>query len=56
MANWQLVFKKCFVYHSNHLVNLLKVHQQELDNNLDMESLKYEINIDKIKHEELFSI
>lgn len=33
VANWQLVCKKDLPYQNNHLVNLLKVHQQELDDN-----------------------
>lgn len=55
-TNWKSTYKDCLAYHNNHLIDVLKVYQKELNDNLDKKSLENQINIKDIKHEKLLNM
>lgn len=54
-TNWQSVYKECVAHHSPHPVDALGVHQQELDDNSDTESVEQD-DADDVKYEELLGM
>ena len=53
--NWQSVYEKYLAHHHNHPPDLLEVHRQELNDELDTESLEQGSG-DDVKHEELLGM
>lgn len=54
-ANWQSIYKKYFVHHKLHLVDALKMHWQELENNLDTKSM-VQNDVNNMKYEKLLNM